>query len=163
MKSYVINFKKDGYDPFIDYLKEICILWVVFAHAISKTFHDACLFCLWGDMQVPLFLLIQCVHQFKKTEVSMPNWSKMWKRIIKPFLIVEAILFILGILLAYFSPNGKVSEFIEPFVQLGGTGRGCYYPKMYIEFAILIPLLFPLLRKNKWLTGGGDFTNIYFK
>jgi hypothetical protein len=154
MNSYEISFKKDGYDPFVDYMKGVCILCVVMAHAISKSFHDASLLCLWGDMQVPLFLLIQCLHQFKKSDVSMPNWRKMWKRIIKPFLIAEVLLFILGVLLTYFSPNGKVSEFVQTFAQLGGTGRGCYYPKMYIEFAILIPLFFPSLRNNRWLMGG---------
>lgn len=67
-----LKFKKEGYDPFISYLKGVCIFWVILTHTITKDVHDYSLFCLWGDMAVPIFLAIQCVHVYKKE--SKPNY-----------------------------------------------------------------------------------------
>ena len=151
--SRTISFKKEGYDPFIDYLKGIAILWVVMTHAITPIIHDYILFCLWGDLAVPVFLLIQCIHVYKKDSINNNvNIVKIWKRIIKPFLYIQLFLFILSIGYRYFS-HKPVLEFVEDFVRSGGIGRGSYYVKMYLEFVLIIPLLYPLLRKNSKLGG----------
>ena len=151
-----ITFKSDGYDPFIDFLKGVCILWVVLTHAFNQELHDYSLFCLWGDMAVPMFLLIQCTHVYKKDDRPAPiNWRKIWSRILVPFISVELIILMVG-LFAYYVANKSITDFISNFFSQGGIGRGSYYPKMYIEFAFMIPLFYPMLKRNTKVMGGGS-------
>ncbi len=148
-----IFFKREGYNPLIDYIKEIRILWVVLTHAISTKMHDYTLFCLWGDMAVPLFLLIQCIHVYKKEEKpNAINWRKIWQRIIKPYLLVQFVILVIGVFFYYLIKESP-SAFIHDYILLGGQGRGSFYPKMYLEFAILIPLFYPVFRLNSRLGG----------
>lgn len=73
-----ITLQKEGYDPFIDYLKGVCIFLVVLAHCLPHT--EYILFPLWGDQAVPLFLLIQVFHAYKHgvdEAVKMPNLVKL--------------------------------------------------------------------------------------
>lgn len=148
------RFTKEGYDPFIDFLKGVCILWVVITHAITPPIHDYSLFCLWGDMAVPLFLMIQCVHVYKKEQQPSPiSCGKIWKRIIKPFLYVQSIILTLGIAKDVVQQRSPL-DFVNQFLLSGGFGRGSYYPKMYLEFAILIPLFYPLFKRDSRMGGG---------
>lgn len=149
----IVSFCRTGYDPFIDYLKGVCILWVVITHAITPIIHDYSLFCLWGDMGVPLFLLIQCIHVFKRGDNHYSiNWGKIWKRVVKPFLILQILFFLIGVS-KYILLHRDPTVFINNFIILGGTGRGCFYPKMYIEFAILILLFYPIFRRSSKMGG----------
>ena len=149
-----IVFKPEGYDPFIDYLKGVCILWVVMTHAINPAVHDSSLFCLWGDMAVPLFLLIQCIHAYKRTGGPTPlSWDKIWHRILKPFLYVQLLIIIIGVTLSFILGH-SCKDFLFDVARLGGYGRGSYYPKMYLEFAVLIVVMFPVFRRNTWMGGG---------
>ena len=74
-----ITLQKEGYDPFIDYLKGVCIFLVVLTHFLPHT--EYILFPLWGDQVVPLFLLIQVFHAYKHgvdKAVKMPNFVKLF-------------------------------------------------------------------------------------
>lgn len=156
----IITFKAEGHDDFIDFLKGVCILWVVLDHALPLAFKDAMLFCLWGDMAVPIFLLIQCVHSYKKSvEKRRTDWCKVWKRIIKPFLIVQVLVLSVGCFTTYI--HGKdIWEYFFEFISHGGNGRGSYYPKMYLEFALLIPVMGVVFQRSRWL--GGTFIDSLF-
>lgn len=61
-----LTFNRDGYDPLIDYLKGLCILFVVIQHSIPTALHHYTMFALWGRLAVPIFLLIQVFHAYKK-------------------------------------------------------------------------------------------------
>lgn len=154
MRDTTITFRGKGYDPFIDYLKGISIFWVVMTHAINPIIHDYILFCLWGDLAVPIFLLIQSIHIYKKDNSPIIiNWEKIWNRVIKPFLFVQLFIFLVGIS-ARIAFHKSYIDFVEFFVYQGGTGRGSYYVKMYLQFAILIPIFYPIFKKNIHLGGG---------
>lgn len=58
----MITFNKSCYDSFIDFLKAYAIIIVVFTHCIPSFVHDNIIGCLWIDVLVPLFLLIQVFH-----------------------------------------------------------------------------------------------------
>ncbi len=79
-----IQLAKDGYDPFIDFMKGFCILSVVLVHAIP---HIPGGVYTIGQC-VPLFLLIQVYHYYKNgMENAKPfNIQKVWKRILRLFL-----------------------------------------------------------------------------
>ena len=91
----VLSFNKSGYDPFIDFLKAYAIIMVVFTHCIPTSVHNHLLGCLWIDVQVPLFLLIQVFHAYKKEKTPEINMKKMAKRIILPFAIIQIVIFII--------------------------------------------------------------------
>ena len=80
--SKVITFNKDGYDPFIDVIKAYAIICVLVGHTFP--YLDKTGYCLWCDMQVPLFALVQVFHVFKKENQSF-NCKKILWRIFIPF------------------------------------------------------------------------------
>ena len=85
MRTLVLNNK--GYDLFIDFMKGLCIIWVVLTHSIPYEWQQMIGFPFWGAQAVPMFLLIQSYHYFKHDELPSINWSKLFKRIILPFII----------------------------------------------------------------------------
>lgn len=140
----LIQLKKQGYDPYIDFIKGLCIIAVVFTHALPSVIKDVSLFCLWGEMAVPIFLLIQVFHAYKQgLDCSKPILTlKIFKRIIIPFVITLTI--ILG---------GKSICHSEDWIAnaqkmfMGGGGPGSYYPWIYVQFAVVLALLRPILKK----------------
>lgn len=129
---------KKGYDPFLDYLKGISILFVVLTHCLPN--QDNILFSLWGDQSVPLFLLIQTFHAYKHgldNAVKIPNFVKLFNRIFKPFLI---LLFIEMFLLIMVFKKDSL-QVIKSAVIAGGIGPGSYYVWIYIQFSLLLPIM----------------------
>jgi len=141
-----ITLSKTGYDPFIDFLKGACIVFVILTHCISPTFHKYSLFCLWGDMAVPLFLLIQVFQTYKKgtNNVSVKP-VKLLNRIVIPFLITQAF----GVVVLFFTSI----QLIPSLSQFGDIGPGAYYPYIYLQFVILLLMLAPLFNrvKHTWM------------
>lgn len=87
----VITFNKDGYEPFLDFLKAYAILCVLLGHTFP--YLDATGYSLWYGMQVPLFILIQVFHVFKKAAYKL-DVKKMIKRILLPYIVIQVIPFI---------------------------------------------------------------------
>ena len=143
---YMIN--KSGYEPFMDFLKGLCILSVIWEHGMP--FLRETLFYFWCKMAVPLFLVIQCFHVFKKDSISYPSFSKLYKRILQPFLLVSFLILIIKYVLGDFSLSDD--SFWLKALKSGGWGPGCYFPWIYIQFAILAPVIYRLLqgKSNKF-------------
>lgn len=135
----VVELNKTGYDPFITFMKGYAILCVLLAHAIPNP--DATGYALWGGMQVPLFLLIQTFHSFKRKPNF--NFGKIFKRAILPFLLIQLLL------LSIECRHGDIGNQLKISVKGGGIGPGSYYFWIYLQFAVLLPLLYPLLSKLK--------------
>lgn len=145
-----IKFYKTGYDPQIDYIKGICILFVIWTHCISREELGYMLFPYWGDTAVPIFLIIQVFHYYKKgVTFRMPNVVKLWKRILRPFFIMIALMFWVQYFIYYDTTEGLFS----PSLYWDRRGPGSYYIFIYLELAIVIPLFAPLFKKLpvKWL------------
>lgn len=148
-----ITFNKEGYDPFIDFLKGWAIICVVITHAITPTIHDASLFLLWGDWAVPLFLLIQVFHTYKKGQPSLRlSWAKMIRRIFVPFAAITFVMFVVECLLSH--DLRAILDILEKMIYAGGIGPGSYYPWIYLQFFILLPILYKTLNSSI-LNGGG--------
>ena len=138
-----ISFNKTGYDPFIDFLKAYAIIFVVVAHNFPSELWKYCLFQVWADMQVPMFILIQVFHAYKKGTAPRIKWSSLLKRIVLPFVVIQAIILSLRLLFSSESPyNVLVSSVIG-----GGYGPGSYYFWIYIQVAILLVWIWPLVKK----------------
>lgn len=145
-----IEFKKEGYDPQIDYIKGLCILFVVWTHCMNRGELSNILFPYWGDTAVPIFIIIQVFHYYKKrVSIRMPSISKLWKRIMKPYIIMVALMFIVQFFMYYDLTDGTFS----PTLYWENRGPGSYYIFIYIEMAFVIPLFAPLFGKfsTKWV------------
>lgn len=139
-----IEFNKTGYDPQIDYIKGLCILFVIWTHCISRDELGYMLFPYWGDTAVPIFLLIQVFHYYKKgINVRIPSTIKLWKRILRPFIIIIALMFLVQFFIYYDMTNGSFS----PSLYWDKRGPGSYYIFIYLELAFFIPLFAPLMRR----------------
>ena len=148
---YAVHLKRNGYDPFIDFLKGMCIIFVILNHCMPSSLQHNTLFSLWGGNAVPIFLLIQVFHSYKKgVSASKVNFSKLWNRIIKPFLFTEFVIFSVCSLEIYFEDK-SVADFLSTAFYGGGRGPGSYYPWVYVQFAIILPLISFVFEKfNIW-------------
>lgn len=145
-----IEFNKTGYDPQIDYIKGLCILFVIWTHCIGRYELGLMLFPYWGDTAVPIFLIIQAFHYYKKgVDLRMPSPLKLWKRILLPFIIMVALMFLVQFFIYYHATDGAFS----PALYWDKRGPGSYYIFIYLELAFVIPLFAPLFKRlsGKWL------------
>ena len=142
-----LELNRYGYDPFIDFMKGICILLVILNHSIPSEIRSAIGFPFWGSPAVPIFLIIQVFHFYKKGIDSVKlNYIKIWKRIARPFFVVELLIFVVW-LYKYYRIANSIPSIKESVYMLTG-GPGSYYPWIYLQFAILLPLCRPLMRIN---------------
>ena len=138
----LIQLQKTGYDSFIDVLKGFSILFVLLNHSLPFYFKKGILFCLWGELAVPTFLLIQVYHYFRRGK-KKTNIVTLCKRIFLPFLTAQLIVFFISIFV-----NNDIHRVLTNVCKSGGLGPGEYYIWIYIQFLILLPL-FKLL-SNKF-------------
>ena len=140
-----MEFTKEGYDLSLNFVKGICILLVVMNHSIDLAFSQNTWFWLWGYPAVPLFLLIQVFHSYKKGLDGIHlQWGKIWFRAIFPFLVVQVLLLAFAFIQ---NPTISLRHRLITSLYWGGRGSGSYYPWIYFQFAILLPLLRPLFRR----------------
>ncbi len=120
-----IHLRRKGYDPFFDFMKGLCILCVIWLHTMPKAEAGA---VFWGSQAVPLFLFMQVFHALKSGRIRFPDWGKLFRRIVWPYLATLAVIMVLTSFL-----RGKFRFNLR-------AGPGAYYPFVYIQFAVLIPL-----------------------
>lgn len=145
-----IEFCKIGYDPQIDFIKGLCILFVIWTHCIGRYELGLMLFPYWGDTAVPVFLIIQVFHYYKKgDDLRMPSLLKLWNRILFPFFIMIAMMFLVQYFIYHQTTNGAFSTAL----YWDKRGPGSYYIFIYLELAFVIPLFAPLFKRLsiKWL------------
>ena len=135
-----ISFNLKGYDPFINFIKAYAIICVLIGH--SFPFLDYMGYGLWAGMQVPLFVLIQVFHNFKKDKISF-DFSKLFWRILCPFVIVQACIYLCMFVI---SQKDAFALFYEMVID-GGFGPGAYFPWVYLQLAIVICCLFNVINK----------------
>lgn len=140
MTAKALTFNKTGYDPFIDFLKAYSIICVVIAHILPAHFYKYILFEIWGDMQVPMFVLIQVFHALKKEVRPKLNWSSLLKRICLPFIAVQAII------VGFKALTGGGISWTGLLIS-GGFGPGSYYIWIYLQIAVLLVVLWPQFKK----------------
>lgn len=135
-----VHLNNKGYDPFIDFMKGLCIICVVLTHSIPYEWQQIIGFPFWGAQAVPIFLLIQSYHYFKNEELPPIKWRKLFKRIVLPFVLVQTVI-VLYIFVAYFCGSGMLTTPLLSLIMSGGEGPGSYYIWIYIQFALIfLPL-----------------------
>ena len=130
-----ITLKQTGYEPLIDAVKAYAIVAVLIGHMVRI---DQLAYGLWIDMQVPLFVLVQVFHVLKRDNSTF-DFVKIFKRIILPYLIIQTLLFV-SLLIISTPPLDNFNALIKNVLICGGNGPGSYYPWVYVQLAIIIPL-----------------------
>lgn len=142
MRNPVVTFNKIGYDPFIDFLKAYAIIFVVVAHIFPTSLWNYCLFQVWADMQVPIFILIQAFHAYKNGAPIIKR-ATLLNRIIIPFVLVQGLTIFFYIL---FFQNQTNDVLISSIIS-GGIGPGSYYFWIYLQVAIILIIVWPIINK----------------
>ena len=102
---------------------------------------------------MPLFLLIQVFHAYKHgvdEAVKMPNLVKLFNRIFKPFLLL--LLFEVFLLVVVLQRDPL--QVMKTVIIGGGIGPG-YYVWIYIQFALLLPIIALIIKLLNKVVGGG--------
>lgn len=139
---------------FIDFLKGICILFVIITHFSWVSLERQIgLFPFWIDMAVPVFMIISGfvysksflrneIFDFEKAYHPQNTLPKLVRYTV-PFAIIFIIQVTLGIL---DGNNYSILSVIKLFFT-GGQGPGSYYYPIMIQFVFLFPLIFALVNK----------------
>lgn len=145
---------------FIDVLKGICIIFVVFTHASWTPEQNLkLLFPFWIDMAVPFFMLVTgyvYTKSFQKNGIesldSAYNKKYLLKNFIRytiPYFIAFAIDFCVQVILYIRNPTG-IKRFLVHEIALflqGGNGPGSYYYPEMIQIMFLFPIIYALVKK----------------
>ena len=129
-----ITFNTKGYDGFIDFIKAYAILCVLFGHTFLWLGQVG--YTIWAGGQVPLFILIQVFHHYKKGNPSV-DFKKVFRRVMGPFILLELITFCVGLMVG----KGDVNELLLKMWKSGGYGPGSYFPWIYLQVALLLPIV----------------------
>lgn len=148
---------------FIDVLKGICIIFVVFTHAsLTPEQELKLLFPFWIDMAVPFFMLVSgyvYTKSFQKNGIetldSAYNKKYLLKNFIRytgPFTMAYMIEFSVRVI-QLFKHNWSVKAFIKDSVFIflqGGDGPGSYYYPEMIQIMFLFPIIYVLVKNYNW-------------
>ena len=112
----IITFNRTGYDPFIDFIKAYAIICVLIGHTLPVDYMG---YGLWAGMQVPLFILIQTFHFYKKRDSSF-SIKKIIQRILLPFVLIGILEFCV---LFFLGKDGDCKSLIISIIRSGGGVR----------------------------------------
>ena len=153
-KSVPLRFElsRVGYDPSIDFIKGVCIILIVLNHCIPADLRLRIGFPIRGSPAVPIFLIIQVFHFYKKGIYAVKfDFGKVWRRVVKPFLIVELLILLIW-LWSFWGDNGNAMPSLKDGVYMLTGGPGSYYPWIYVQFAIILPFFRPIFKcKNAYV------------
>ena len=149
MKSRVIVIN-ETYSEFIDVLKGVAILFVLLNHTIPTDIKKYIGFDLWAGLGVPLFLLIQSFHFFKKKDYAGIHYSRILTKLIIPYLIAQISVFVIKCTLGV-----TMKDIFGDFCESLGFGPGEYYIWIYLQFLLLLPFVGwvfkSLSQKHVWI------------
>jgi len=135
--------RKLEYDYKLDFLKGCAILFVIFIHSIPISLQYSAYTFFYFGQAVPIFFLISGRLGYMlwetrdKKEVWMGSFRRIFKKIIIPLLF---IIFLEGLYLLM-SQNYSIYSLLKDFVVSGGWGPGSYFPWVYLQLIIILPLL----------------------
>ena len=146
----IIKLNRGGYCEEIDILKGYSILFVLFNHCTPLYLKNITGFDLWGGMGVPMFLLVQVFHYYKRGIDQTPPLQplKIFKRVILPFICAETAI----IVIKWISGESLNASFMGCFTECG-YGPGEYYIWIYLQFVLILPIVTYLRRltDDRWL------------
>lgn len=108
-----IQFNRTGYDPFIDFIKAYAIICVLIGHTLPVMNLG---YGLWAGMQVPLFILVQSFHFYKRDDTRL-NIKKIFQRVVLPFVIIGLLEFLV---MSLFNNSNGCKQLVFSLLANGG-------------------------------------------
>ena len=136
MRSITISFNKQGYDGFIDFIKAYAIVCVLLGHSYLPLPKIG--YCVWAGMQVPLFILIQVFHCYKREQIIV-NYKKVFSRVLLPFFVF------LSLIMIWKAFNNCLDNKLV-YIALTIKGGG-YFPWIYFQISLFLPLFSIVLKR----------------
>ncbi len=136
---------------FINILKAIAIILVLITHnGFSLTFRENIFFTYFINMAVPLFILITGFnYSLSFSKINNINFVKILKSLFRKFKRLTIPFFIILLIEWYLNlSNIRFHHFTTAFIN-GGVGPGSYYYPVMVQFIILFPFIYLLLKKYK--------------
>lgn len=141
---------KDSRNPSIDILKGICIIFVIISHSDCIDLGPIKPYII--DCAVPIFMMVSgylYYISFNKYLLNEPKTSWKIKKIIR-FLIPYILAFLIEIIIYYvFTSRKELNMPIFALFLTGGIGPGSYYTLIMIEFIIIYPIIYKIIKKYK--------------
>lgn len=140
-------------NPNIDWLKTICILLVIYIHAVPREVQMLLGRPFYLPHAVPVFMILFGYNRVKSVErrdleeidelYDSPFLMKQLKSILVPYVLLW-----LTIELPYWRSIGEISvnELVLSFLE-GGRGPGGYFIVLMIQAILLFPLLYWIMDK----------------
>lgn len=143
---------------YIDYIKGIASLSVVLLHCMPNYYIFA---PLWIGQAVPIFLFVSAYLIYSSFQrgksledyYSKDSILKVLDRIFKPFFCV----LLLQIILYYFF---KPDFSIKGMILSGGIGPGSYYPWLYLQAWLFLPIIINVIDRVSLLSSFIIFLSI---
>lgn len=144
----------------LDVLKGICILMVIFTH-FTWTADERLSLCfpLWIDMAVPIFMLISGyvnALSYQRKNITSLKQSFTIKNLLRPFIrytLPFLIIYILEVIFHLVSGavTGDAMTWQQYLLGLvtGGWGAGSYYYPVMLQFILMFPFIFLVIKKFK--------------
>lgn len=151
----LLHPKNLGRERYIDVVKGVCILLVVLFHyQWSETIKKYFLFAFWFDMAVPVFMIVSGYvysRMFERRGICRLSDAfelvfllKRALRFIVPFTMYYAVHLIV---ICVLDPGGVgVLSAVAGYFE-GGFGPGSFYFPVMLQFLILFPFVYFLVRK----------------
>ncbi len=140
----------------LDLLKAIGILCVIVTHCDFTRRNikaNSLFFCLVLDLAVPLFMIISgynygnsVVRQEEKTLKGLYSKTRVVKQL-ERILPSYIVIFMVEIVFYHFSDSSL--DTILLYFLSGGKGPGSYYVPIMVQFILVVPLCFEVIRKYK--------------
>ena len=144
-------------NKFIDFLKGICIIFVIVTHyAWLTNERKIALFPFWVDMAVPIFMIISGYvysKSFVRNGISTFEGAyhpqNIYSKLIR-YTIPYAVIFVFQIVLGIINgADYSILQIIKLFF-VGGQGPGSYYYPIMVQFVFLFPVIFMLVAKKQF-------------
>ena len=147
--------KKSGHNRSVDFMKGMCILFVITAHCdLGREISASLLFPFWIHLPVSVFMLLSgyvyalsyqrhSIDSFKKAYAPsqvLPKFARYLEPYIPVFIAEVIILTVMG------DYNLNLMNILVDFVT-GGRGRGSYYVPLMIQFIFWFPVVHAIIKK----------------
>lgn len=150
-----MNSRVQKRDHEIDFLKGIAILFVVLTHSIPKGSRDVALGCLYIGQAVPMFMILSGFNsrlswEHKRLSLKDSYGIGLLRNKTLRLLVPLGYIVLVQAFFLWFVRDVPFVVVGRQFIKQGGWGPGSYFPWLFIQCLLILPLL------NSYMQRAGD-------
>ena len=139
-----------------DFLKGVAVSFVILLHTLDNESLNSIGHIYHIGHAVPIFVLVTFILSFMTlakrsgTEIqywySTKRWITMFRKVLFPYVVLQGCFLLLLIIT-------KDTKHMHSMLIGGGIGPGSYYPWIYLQFWLVMPLLYLILKRTTLFVG----------